>query len=83
MFIFASYLSDPFGFRITNSPIADVFIVWAKCEDKRVRGFILEKVCSFYKIHKERMCNGLTVVCREDLYYCVLIFSIQETPNLL
>eukprot|EP00058_Branchiostoma_floridae_P017112 XP_002602600.1 hypothetical protein BRAFLDRAFT_281524 [Branchiostoma floridae] len=28
---------------ITNSPIADVFIVWGKCEDGRVRGFILEK----------------------------------------
>lgn len=29
---------------ITNSPIADVFIVWAKCkEDGKVRGFILEK----------------------------------------
>ena len=34
-----------FGFRITNSPIADVFIIWANCEDKRIRGFILEKVC--------------------------------------
>ena len=32
-------------FRITNSPIADVFIVWAKNEDEggRLRGFILEK----------------------------------------
>ena len=30
--------------RITNSPIADVFIVWAKCEDGKIRGFILEKV---------------------------------------
>ena len=30
---------------ITNAPIADVFIVWAKCDadDGRVRGFILEK----------------------------------------
>jgi len=28
---------------ITNSPIADVFIVWAVCEDNKVRGFILEK----------------------------------------
>eukprot|EP00795_Rhopilema_esculentum_P004601 gene4601-20871_t len=28
---------------ITNSPIADVFIVWAKCEDHKIRGFILEK----------------------------------------
>ena len=28
---------------ISNSPIADVFIVWAKNEDGRVRGFILDK----------------------------------------
>lgn len=28
---------------ITNSPIADVFIVWAKNDNKRIRGFILEK----------------------------------------
>ncbi|PHZ84054.1 acyl-CoA dehydrogenase [Paremcibacter congregatus] len=28
---------------ITNSPIADVFVVWAKCDDGVVRGFILEK----------------------------------------
>ncbi len=28
---------------ITNSPIADVMVVWAKCDDGRVRGFILEK----------------------------------------
>jgi glutaryl-CoA dehydrogenase len=28
---------------ITNSPIADVFVVWAKNEAGRIRGFILEK----------------------------------------
>jgi len=29
---------------ITNAPVADVFIVWARCKwDNRVRGFILEK----------------------------------------
>jgi glutaryl-CoA dehydrogenase len=28
---------------ITNSPIADVFVVWAKTEDEMIRGFILEK----------------------------------------
>jgi glutaryl-CoA dehydrogenase len=42
--------STPGGFRlsgaktwITNSPIADVFVVWAKTEDDTIRGFILEK----------------------------------------
>lgn len=28
---------------ITNSPIADVFVVWAKCDDEIIRGFVLEK----------------------------------------
>jgi glutaryl-CoA dehydrogenase len=28
---------------ITNSPIADVFVVWAKTDDDLIRGFILEK----------------------------------------
>ena len=28
---------------ITNSPIADVFVVWAKNEEGRIRGFILER----------------------------------------
>ena len=28
---------------ITNSPIADVFVVWAKTQDGVIRGFILER----------------------------------------
>lgn len=28
---------------ITNSPIADVLIVWARCDDKKVRGFIVDR----------------------------------------
>ncbi len=28
---------------ITNSPIADVFVVWAKTDDRAIRGFILER----------------------------------------
>lgn len=28
---------------ITNSPIADIFVVWAKTEEDGIRGFILEK----------------------------------------
>lgn len=28
---------------ITNSPIADVFVVWAKDETGEIRGFILDK----------------------------------------
>ena len=29
--------------RITNSPIADIAVVWAKCDDKQIRGFIVER----------------------------------------
>ena len=42
--------SVPGGFSVTgakmwisNSPFADVFVVWAKNDDGRIRGFILEK----------------------------------------
>ena len=28
---------------ITNAPVADLFVVWAKTEDDKIRGFILEK----------------------------------------
>jgi glutaryl-CoA dehydrogenase len=28
---------------ISNAPIADVFVVWAKCDDDKIRGFVLEK----------------------------------------
>ena len=28
---------------ITSSPFADVFVVWAKCDDGQIRGFILER----------------------------------------
>lgn len=28
---------------ITNSPIADVFVVWAKCDDGKVRGFLIDR----------------------------------------
>lgn len=38
---------------ITNSPIADVFVVWAKCDDNKIRGFILEKVPLFHDISKD------------------------------
>lgn len=28
---------------ITNAPIADLCVVWARCEDKKVRGFIIDR----------------------------------------
>jgi len=37
------YLLNGAKMWISNSPIADVFVVWAKTEDGVVRGFILEK----------------------------------------
>ena len=37
------YLLSGSKMWITNSPIADVFVVWAKTDDGKIRGFILEK----------------------------------------
>lgn len=28
---------------ITSSPVADVFVVWAKCDDEVIRGFVVER----------------------------------------
>lgn len=38
-----SYVINGSKTWITNSPIADVFVVWAKDDENIVRGFILEK----------------------------------------
>ncbi len=37
------YVLDGAKMWITNSPVADVFVVWAKTEDGKIRGFILER----------------------------------------
>jgi glutaryl-CoA dehydrogenase len=37
------YLLSGAKMWISNSPIADLFVVWAKTDDGRIRGFILEK----------------------------------------
>ncbi len=37
------YLVSGAKMWITNSPIADVFVVWAKTDDDVIRGFVLEK----------------------------------------
>ena len=37
------YLLSGCKMWITNAPIADVFVVWAKDDDGRIRGFILEQ----------------------------------------
>ncbi|XP_067644674.1 glutaryl-CoA dehydrogenase, mitochondrial [Eurosta solidaginis] len=38
-----SYILNGSKTWITSSPIADVLIVWAKCEDGKVRGFIVDR----------------------------------------
>jgi glutaryl-CoA dehydrogenase len=38
-----TYLLNGEKMWITNGSIADVAVVWAKCEDNRVRGFLVEK----------------------------------------
>ncbi|XP_043210068.1 glutaryl-CoA dehydrogenase, mitochondrial-like [Amphibalanus amphitrite] len=38
-----TYLLNGSKTWITNSPIADIAVVWAKCDDNRIRGFIVER----------------------------------------
>jgi hypothetical protein len=44
-YINSCHCTITFVYRITNSPIADVFVVWAKCDrdNNKIRGFILER----------------------------------------
>ena len=39
----SSYILNGEKMWITNGSIADVALVWAKCEDGKVRGFLVEK----------------------------------------
>lgn len=38
-----SYILNGSKTWITNAPIADLCIIWARCEDKKVRGFIVDR----------------------------------------
>ncbi len=38
-----SYVLDGEKMWITNGSIADVAVIWAKCEDDKIRGFLVEK----------------------------------------
>ena len=38
-----SYIVDGEKMWITNGSIADVALIWAKCEDEKIRGFLIEK----------------------------------------
>ncbi|HXA78255.1 MAG TPA: acyl-CoA dehydrogenase family protein [Candidatus Acidoferrales bacterium] len=39
----SSYILDGEKMWITNGSIADVALIWAKCEDGKIRGFLVEK----------------------------------------
>ncbi|XP_060537169.1 glutaryl-CoA dehydrogenase, mitochondrial isoform X2 [Cylas formicarius] len=38
-----SYILNGSKMWITNSPVADILIVWAKCDDSKIRGFIINR----------------------------------------
>jgi glutaryl-CoA dehydrogenase len=44
-----SYVLNGEKMWITNGSIADVAVVWAKCEDEKVRGFLVEKGAPGFK----------------------------------
>ncbi len=45
----AKYILNGEKMWITNGTIADVSVVWAKCEDEKVRGFLVEKGTKGFK----------------------------------
>lgn len=67
---------------ITNSPIADVFIVWARNEKGRIRGFILEKGMSGLKAPVMHGKLSLRVsITGEILMENVFVPKENELPN--
>jgi glutaryl-CoA dehydrogenase len=44
-----SYVLNGEKMWITNGSIADVAVIWAKCEDQKVRGFLVEKDAAGFK----------------------------------
>ncbi|OGT38079.1 MAG: acyl-CoA dehydrogenase [Gammaproteobacteria bacterium RIFCSPHIGHO2_12_FULL_38_14] len=67
---------------ITNSPIADVFIVWAKNDAGRIRGFILEKNMKGLKAPTMHGKLSLRVsLTGEILMEDVFVSKEQELPD--
>ena len=44
-----SYILNGEKMWITNGSIADIALIWAKCEDDKIRGFLIEKGTSGFK----------------------------------
>ena len=60
--------------RITNSPVADVFIIWAKnvAENNKIRGFILEK--------EMKGLTGMFSLVILFYFFSVQLFSFFSSP---
>ena len=56
--------------RITNSPVADLLIVWARCEDSCIRGFLLEKGTLHFHFHQEAF-EFLFTFCHKGGVICI------------
>ena len=67
---------------ISNSPIADVFVVWAKTEDGAIRGFVLEKGAKGLSAPTIRGKVGLrTSITGEIVMQDVLVPATALLPN--
>jgi glutaryl-CoA dehydrogenase len=81
--------SAPGGYRlsgskmwISNSPIADVFVVWAKTDDGVIRGFILEKGMQGLTAPKiEGKFSLRTSITGEIVMDEVFVAEAQRLPN--
>ena len=81
--------SVPGGFRlsgsktwITNAPIADVFVVWAKNDAGRIRGFVLEKGMAGLSAPAIKGKVGLrTSITGEIVMDDVFVAAEQELPG--
>ncbi len=76
------YLLSGAKMWITNSPLADVFVVWAKDDDGEIRGFILDKGMPGLSAPKIRGKVGLRAsVTGEIVMDKVFVPDEQRLPN--
>jgi len=54
---------------ITNGTLADVAVVWAKCEDERIRGFLVEKGTAGFEARDYHNKHSLRASVTSELFF--------------
>jgi glutaryl-CoA dehydrogenase len=64
-----SYILNGSKAWITNGTLADIAVVWAKCEDDRVRGFLVEKGAEGFEARDYHNKHSLRASVTSELFF--------------